>query len=141
MLSLPEDVEGEAGGEPKPVREGEEGGEGEGKEERGEAQEDDPESAELVALSKIDQEPGERDEADRDEPAGEAEGAREEIATVGDHQPGPRQDGEVGQREDPEDRSRGGAPATGRAAGEAQAEMKDHEREDRDGGWDDDPEE
>ena len=47
VLSLPEDVEGEAGGEPEPVREGNEGGDGEGEEERGEAEEDDPEGAEL----------------------------------------------------------------------------------------------
>ena len=47
VLSLPQDVEGEAGGEPEPVHEGEEGGDGEGEEERGEAEEDDPEGAEL----------------------------------------------------------------------------------------------
>ncbi len=42
VLSLPQDVEGEAGGEPEPVREGEECGDGEGEEDRGEAEEDDP---------------------------------------------------------------------------------------------------
>ena len=49
VLSLPQDVEGEAGGEPEPVREGEEGGDGEGEEERGKSEEEDPEGAELVA--------------------------------------------------------------------------------------------
>ena len=49
VLSLPEDVEGEAGGEPEPVREGEEGGDGEGEEERREAEEEDSQGAELVA--------------------------------------------------------------------------------------------
>ena len=40
VLSLPQDVECEAGGEPEPVRKGEEGGDGEGEEESGEAEED-----------------------------------------------------------------------------------------------------
>ena len=40
VLSLPEDVEGEAGGEPEPVREGEEGGDSVGEEKRREAEED-----------------------------------------------------------------------------------------------------
>ena len=107
----------------------------------GEAEEDDTQGAELVALGEVHKQPRERDEANGDQTAGEAEGAREEVPALGDHQPGPRQDGEVRDGKDTKDRARGGAPPAGRAAGETESEVQDEERKDGDGAWDDHPEE